>query len=137
MAALTYGSDDLEVVATRVLFGPRGDRLDVLNVFRVQGSENPVEYLVNAQVASQEAVDTALDNISNDSTGATGDVTLDSVDLEVVFRHALVSGRSHRLDLINLFRAIQDADPVEYLVNARNPLEGEFQTALANVASAA
>lgn len=136
MAAHGYNVVDLETVATRVLFGPRRDRIDVMNAFRAQNGDDAVDYLVNAQVASQEDVDDALEGISNDSSPTSGDIVLDSEDLEVVFRHALVSGRKHRLDLVNLFRTPQGEDEVEYLVNARNPLDGEFLDALESVAEA-
>lgn len=64
MANLTYTSADLEVVATMYLIGPRNLRLEVLNVFRAQNGEEPVEYLVNAHVPTYEAFTIALDNVS-------------------------------------------------------------------------
>lgn len=138
MANHNYTSSDLETVATLVLIGPRNIRLDALNAIRAVNSKDPVEYLVNAHTLSQADVDNAVDNLNTAASTAapTGDFVADSVDLETVFHAALTEHRGFRLDLVNIFRAAQDLDPVEYLVNAKVPTYGEFQTALGNVENA-
>lgn len=138
MANHNYVSSDLEVVSTLVLIGPRNIRLDVLNTLRAVNGKDPVEYLVNAHKLSQAEVDNAVDNLNAAAATAapSGDFVADSVDLETVFHAALTENRKFRLDLVNIYRTAQDLDPVEYLVNAKVPTYGEFETALGNVGSA-
>lgn len=138
MANHNYTSSDLETVATLVLIGPRNIRLDVLNVLRDQNSKDPVEYMVNAHTLTQADVDNAVDNLNTaaETASPSGDFVADSEDLEMVFHAALTEHRGFRLDLLNIFRTAQDLDHVEYLVNAKVPTYGEFETALGNVENA-
>lgn len=138
MANHNYTSLDLETVATLFLVGPRNLRLDVLNALRSQNSKDPVEYLVNAHTLNQAAVDNAVDNLNAAAEAAapSGDFVADSEDLEIVFQAGLTDHRKFRLDLVNIFRAAQDIDPVEYLVNAYVPTYDAFSTALDNVENA-
>lgn len=52
---------DLETVFTAALFGPRENRISIVNLARAE--EDEIEYLVNAAQPHQSAVDTALGNI--------------------------------------------------------------------------
>jgi len=138
MANHNYTSSDLETVATLVLIGPRNIRLDVLNTLRSVNSKDPVEYLVNAHTLNQADVDNAVDNLNAAAATASpsGDFVADSVDLETVFHASLTENRKFRLDTLNIFRTAQALDPVDYLVNAKVPTYGEFETALGNVETA-
>jgi hypothetical protein len=142
MADYVYDPSDLETVATGVLFGGRGLRLEVINTLREVNAATPsefvpVEYLVNAVLPNAEVLGDALDAITAGVYGAAGsDVTLDSVDLETVFTAALVDGRGFRLQLINIFRSASNLDPVEYLVNTQQPSAAAFETALTNISEA-
>jgi hypothetical protein len=132
VANFTFDAADLETVTAGVLFGPRKYRLDAMNVFRAaNGESGTIEYLVNAFRHHQEAVDNSFSNVTAAATGAS--MTVDSVDMVILYEIALVSGRKFRLDLLNLYREAQGKDPVEYLVNTSKPTDGEFQTALSNL----
>lgn len=133
MAVFTYDTADLETLASGVLFGPREYRLLGMNTFRVINEESSVDYLVNAQKYTQEDVDTAVSNLSDAASAASSD--LDTDDLQVVFTEALTSHRGFRLDLVNIFRAAQSDDDVDYLVNAYKPTDGDINTAVANIES--
>lgn len=138
MADHVYSSADLEVVATMYLIGPRNLRLEVLNVFRAQNGEEPVEYLVNAHTLNRAAIDNAVDNLlaAAENAAPSGDFVADSVDLETAFHAALTEHRGFRLDLVNAFRAAQGEEPVEYLVNAYVPTYDAFTVALEDVSEA-
>lgn len=134
MANLTHAGTDLDVAARAVLFGPRGVRLDVLNVFRAHNSKAALGHLVDAHTYSQAQIDAAKDGFEDDvDNAAAGSVTADSTELELLFEAALTSGRELRLFLVNQARAVRGLDPVDYLVNAHQPTQAEIDTALGNL----
>jgi hypothetical protein len=131
MAAIVVDAADLDVVARAVMFGPRGLRLDVVNMFRVANGKAEEEYLVNNLQPHQEAVDVALDNAM---TGASaGDVYADTADFEVLFTAALFGPRENRINIVNVAREALGLDAIDYLVNAAQPHQGLVDTALANI----
>lgn len=136
MAALTHAGADLDVAARAVLFGPRGVRLEVLNVFRVHNSKAALEHMVNGRTLSQAQIDAAKSGLEGDvDNAALGSVTADSTELELLFEAALTSGRELRLFLVNQAREVLGLDPVDYLVNAEMPTRAQIDTALDNLAN--
>lgn len=134
MAALTHAGADLDVAARAVLFGPRGVRLEVLNVFRVQNSKTELTAMVNGSTYSQAQIDAAKSGLEGDvDNAAGGSVTADSTELELLFEAALTSGRELRLFLVNQAREVLGLGPVDYLVNAEMPTRAQIDTALSNL----
>lgn len=120
---------DLEVLAAAVLFGHRNTRLDVVNVFRVNDSQDPVTYRVNLPTHDEETIADAMDNVTAAPSAAT------DADLAIVFEAAVVKHRRFRLDLLNAIRDAQSKDAQEYYVNAYQPTPAELATALENVSN--
>lgn len=58
------------------------------------------------------------------------DMTIDSVQLEVLFEATLHGSREDRLELLNKVRVANEKDPVSALVNVRNPDVGSRATAI-------
>lgn len=131
MAVITIDAADLDVVARAVMFGPRGTRLDVVNMFRVANSKPVVQYLVNHLQPHQEALDEATNELMTGASG--GDVEGDTVDLETVFTAALFGPRENRINIVNIARTANGEDELEYLVNGVLPHQGLIDTALANI----
>lgn len=62
-------------------------------------------------------------------------VSLTLASLDTVLTSFLVSDRSLRLKALNLFRAANSEDPVDYVVNAHLPEREAFDTALEDFGS--
>lgn len=134
MANLTHAGTDLDVAARAFLFGPRGVRLEILNVFRVQNSKAELTAMVNGSTYSQAQIDAAKTGLEGDvDNAAAGSVTADSTELELLFEAALTGGRELRLFLVNQARAVLTLDPVDYLVNTAQPTRAQIDTALTNL----
>jgi hypothetical protein len=128
MAVIEPDAEDFDVIARMVMFGPRGTRLQVVNVFRVANSKSAIEYLVNHEVPSQEEVDDATNNLSDGASG--GSISGDTADMETVFTAALFGPRENRINVVNIAREGLGLDPVEYLVNSPLPHQGAFDAAM-------
>lgn len=124
---MAHAASDLETLAAAVLFGHRNTRLAVMNVFRVNDGQDPVEYRVNMDTLGQDVIYEALENVSDDPEAA------DDADLAIVFAAAVVKHRRFRLDVLNAIRVAQSKDPQEYYVNAYKPTPNEVAEALENV----
>lgn len=134
MAAKAFNLSELETICRVIVAGNRSDRLRAMNIFRAANSKDPVEYLVNADTVSREDFDGAFDAFASDvSNAASGSVSGDTDELEVIFNYLLVSGRVDRLKVLNAIREELDLDPVEYLVNMHIPDSGTRDAAYLGV----